>query len=107
MSVIRLTRGDDSNALGEEIKIVLKTDMDLTGFKAVFQLGGYQQVFDDITSKELIIIIPKEESINLEVGAMEGGVKLYDANGLARTIVKDIKFMIEREVVNNVQRDNS
>ena len=107
MSVITLTRGDDSNALGEEIKIVLKTDMDLTGFTAVFQLGDFQQEFDDITSKELFVVIPKEESIKLEIGPMTGGLKLYDANGLARTIVKDIKFNIEREVVDNVQRDNS
>lgn len=103
MSVITLTQGDDSNALGEEINIVLETDMDLTGFKAVFQLGDYQQEFDDITSKKLSVVIPRDASEKLEVGPMDGALKVYDASGLARTVEKEIKFLIEAKVVENVQ----
>ena len=103
MSVITLRQGDDSNALGREIKIALDTDLDLTGFTAVFQLGDFRQEFDDITSKELFVVIPAAESEKLTVGKMDGALKIYDANKLALTVAVEIKFNIEEKVVDNVQ----
>ena len=103
MAVITLTQGDDSNALGKEIKITLNTDIDLTGFKAVFQLDNFQQKFDDITSKELFVVIPAADTAALPVGELDGGLKIYDANGLCLTVAKEIKFLIEEKVVENVQ----
>ncbi len=103
MSVITLRQGDDSNALGREIKITLDTDLDLTGFKAVFQLGDFRQEFNDITSNELFVVIPAAESEKLEVGPLAGALKIYDANGLALTVAVEIKFNIEEKVVDNVQ----
>lgn len=102
MSVIVITQGDDSNALGEEIAINLDTDLDLTGCRAVFQLENFKQEFEDITSKKLLVVIPRTETKKLPCGQRTGAIKIYDKNGLAKTIVKDIKFLIEREVVDNV-----
>lgn len=103
MSVIKLRQGDDSNALGRETKITIETDLDLTGFRAVFQLGEFQQKFDDIASKELFVVIPRAESEKLEVGPVDGALKIYDPNGLALTVADGIKFLIEEKVVENVQ----
>lgn len=105
MSVIKLTQGDDLNALNEETNIVLDTDIDLTGFTAFFQLGDFRQEFKDITSKKLPLVIPAAESAKLPVGEMSGALKIYDATGLARTIAKDIKFLIEKQVVKNAERN--
>lgn len=103
MSVITLRQGDDSNALGRETKITLDTDLDLTGFRAVFQLDEFRQEFDDITSKELFVVIPRDASANLPVGELDGALKIYDADGLALTVADEIKFMIEEKVVENVK----
>ena len=101
--VINLIQGDDSNALGNKISIKLTSDLDLTGFTAVFQLEDYRQKWDDITSKKLEVIIPRSVTENLTVGQHKGGLKIYDKNGLAKTIIKDIKFYVSREVVENVR----
>lgn len=103
MSVITLRQGDDSNALGRETKITIETDLDLTGFTAVFQLGEFQQKFDDITNHELFVVIPRDASANLPVGELDGALKIYDANGLALTVADEIKFLIEEKVVENVK----
>lgn len=105
MSVITLRQGDDSNALGREIKITIDTDLDLTGFTAAFQLDNLRLEFKDITSKELLLIIPADESAKLPKGELYGALKLYDTNGLALTVADEIKFMIEEKVVENVQRN--
>lgn len=102
MTVFTITQGDDSNALGQEINILLESDEDLTGFKAVFQLGDYQQKWDDITSKKLEVVIPREYTKKLAVGPNYGGLKIYDSNGLAKTVIRDIKFLVLAEVVKNV-----
>lgn len=100
--VIYLTQGDDSNALGNKIIIGLTSELDLTGFTAVFQLEDYRQEWDDITSKRLEVIIPRSVTEKLTVGNHKGGLKIYDKKGLAKTIIKDIKFYVSREVVENV-----
>lgn len=101
MAVIELTQGDDLNALGQEYNITIETDIDLTGFKAVFELDGFRQEWSDITSKTLPLAISREESKKLKLGERVGALKIYDENGLAKTIKKDIKFLITPEVVKN------
>lgn len=103
MSIIELTQGDDLNALGQEYCFVLPTDEDLTGWKAVFELDGFQQVWNDITSKRLPLIIAREDSYKINVGTRFGALKIYGKDGLCKTIKKDIEFLIHREVVKNVK----
>ena len=100
--VINLTQGDDSNALNEKIVINLNSDLDLIGYTAVFQLEHYIQKWDNITSKKLEVVIPRSATEKLTVGSHKGALKIYDQNGLAKTIIKDIKFNVSRKVVENV-----
>ncbi len=101
MNPIVITQGDDTYALGAEINILLETSLDLTGFQAAFQLGNYYQKFNDISSKKISIKIPRKDTKNLKVGPCTGALKIYDKNGFAKTIVRDIKFLILAEVVKN------
>lgn len=95
MTSIKLTQGDDSNALGEQIVISLKSNIDLTGYSALFQLGEFRQEFDDISSKELPIIIPAEESRKLPPGPLAGRLKIFDPDGLQKTVIRNIMFKVE------------
>lgn len=101
MSVIEITQGDDSNAFDAQILIKLETELDLTGCRAVFQLGDFQQCFDDISGKELALVIPAAATKGLACGACCGGLKIYDQNGRAKTICKDIKFLVQKGVVSD------
>ena len=98
---LTIYQGDDTNALGEEIIIVLNCDYDVSGFTAVFQLYNFRQKWDDISSKRLAIVIPKEETKKFKLGPCCGAIKIYDKQGRARTIRDDIKFYVKSEVVNN------
>lgn len=101
---IRLTQGDDLNAFGREYNFVLSTDQDLTGWKAVFKLDGFHQVWDDITSKRLSLVISAKSSRSIRTGRLYGALKIYDQNGLCKTVKKDIEFIIEPEVVKLCQK---
>ncbi len=99
--VIIITQGDDSNAMGGNIILELETDIDLRGWTARFQIGDIVWNFSDITSKELNLIITKEQSAQMPVGDNWGALKIYDASGLAKTVIRNIKIIVRAEVVSN------
>lgn len=103
MEVIVLTQGDDLNALGQEYNFVLNTNEDLSGFRAVFEVDGFRQEWRDLTSKRLPLCIPAPASRKLKVGERLGALKVYGKDGLCKTVKKDIKFLIEPEVVKNAK----
>lgn len=98
---IIITRGDDSDALGNTIKIHLNTELDLTDFTAVFQIDKLRWEYNDITSKELNIVITREQSMQLEDGVAYGALKIYDANDKAITIIRDVPIYVKTKVVDN------
>ncbi len=100
-NMITITVGDDSNALSQDIFIDFDTELDLTGFYAIFELQGLQWRFNDITSKHCELIITREQSAQLKPGTCKAGLKVYDNKGLARTILRDIPVLINSLVVWN------
>lgn len=98
-----IVQGDDTNALGNAIIFTLETDLDLTGYKAVFQVESLQYVWDDITSKELSLVFTREETSKLEAGSYTGALKIYDNNDLAVTVIRDIPVNVMPMVVDNIQ----
>lgn len=100
-----LTQGDDSNALGDSIHIELDTDLDLTGFTARFQIGKLMWDFNDITSKDIYLVITAAESAKLPVGDNWGALKIFDQNGLAKTIIRNIPILVKKKVVDNESRN--
>lgn len=101
MEIIQLTRGDDSDALGEKINLIIDTELDLTGWSATFQLANFRQHFEDISSKKLPLVFSKNDSKKLPLGFIEGALKIYNPKGKAHTVIRDIGFEILSEVVRN------
>ena len=96
---IYVTRGDDSNAMGYQINIEIDTSLSLEGWTARFQLEDMAWDFDDITSKNLPLIISAEQSRMLPVGTSYGAMVLYDENGLRKTVMRNIPVYIYPQLV--------
>ena len=104
---IMIRQGDDTNALGNSITFVLNTEIDLTGFTAVFQVDSVRYEWDDITSKRLELVLTAEQTATLPVGTSYGALKIYDADGLANTIIANIPVYVQPMVVENGGEDES
>lgn len=98
---ITITRGDDSDALGNTIKIVLKTELDLVDYTAIFQVKTLKWHFDDITSKELEIVFTREQTLELDEGVEYGALKIFDNDQKAITVFRDIPIYVKTQVVDN------
>lgn len=98
---IVITRGDDSNAFNNNITIKITTDIDLTGYKAIFQIGKEQWIFDDITDKTLDIVINKEVSMKFCEGTYYAALKIFQEDGKCKTMFRDIPVYVKEIVVNN------
>lgn len=97
-----IRRGDDSDAMGGFIVFNIETEIeDLTGYTATFQVEDFRYTWDDITSKELELVITREESLQFTPGKHMGGFKVYDADGLAQTEVDNIPVYVKDMVVEN------
>ncbi len=99
--MIEIRRGDDLNAFGKEVVLVLNTEQDLSSCRAVFEVDGFRQEWNDITSKRLPIIMTREDTQKLKAGHRFGYVKVYDENNLAETVKKEICVVVHPEVVKN------
>lgn len=100
-SSVQITAGDDSNALGNAITIKLTTDVDLAGYSMIFELCGHVWNFTDITSGEIPLVITREQSAQFPTGMQYGAIKIFDANGLCKTVLTGIPFQIKPMVVSN------
>lgn len=104
---ITIVQGDDTNALGNSILFTLETDLDLTGYTAIFQVESLQYKWNDITSKELFLVFNREETATLTVGSQLGALKIFDENDLAVTVIRNIPVNVLPLVVDNPTEDNS
>lgn len=91
--IIKLRQGDDSNYNCNHIVFHLKTSIDLTNWKATFQLQDLQWSFDSLASKRIDLIINREQSLQLEVGTCYGYLQLIDSEDKYGTIYGQ-KFQI-------------
>lgn len=101
--MLEVRRGDDLNAFGKEVVVTLNTERDLISCRAVFELDGFRQEWDDVTSKRLLLVMTREDTYKLKVGQRFGHVKIYDQNNLAETVEKEISVFVHPEVVKNEQ----
>ena len=98
-SGIVITQGDDSNALNNSIFIEISTDMDLTGWFAVFQVSDQSWRWNDISSKKLELIITSQQSAALTPGTHYAGFKIFDNNGLGKTVLTHTPTFVQPMVV--------
>ena len=98
-NVIKLVKGDSTDFNGNQfLSIILNTEMDLTDFNALFFLSDIIHEFDDITSKELEIVLSKEETAALPVGLIDGRLVLIDPQGRRITVSTSIPFFVQSVV---------
>lgn len=103
MEVIKLRQGDSLKWLGREVLFNIDSDLDLTGWKAIFQLGPLIKVYENFEESKIIDLdITKEESENLNLGYQTAYLKFVDAEGLAGTQDVRINFLILPKEVENV-----
>lgn len=98
---ITITRGDDSDALGNTIKIVLKTELDLTDYTAIFQVKTLKWYFNNITGKELEIVFTRDQTLSLDEGVEYAALKIFDNDQKAITVFRDIPIYVKTQVVDN------
>lgn len=100
---IIIRQGDDTNALGNSIVFNITTDIDLTGFTAVFQVNDLRFEWADITSKRLEMYFTAEQTATLPLGTSYGALKIYDSNDLAYTAISNIPVRVQPLIVENIE----
>lgn len=100
-NTITIVQGDDTNALNNSIVFTLETDIDLTGYSAIFQVESLQYKWDDISSKELFLVFTKQQTATLEAGMYMGALKIFDPSNLAVTVIRNIPVNVLPMVVDN------
>lgn len=98
---IMLTAGDDSNAFGNTITITITSDLDMTGWKAIVQLDKFQWDFSDLADGPKTWDISREITSQLAAGEYEAAIKVFDATGLCRTVLRGIAVYVNEQVVDN------
>lgn len=103
MQPIHIFKGD-STIFADSDKFLtfnIKTELDLTGWKAQFKLGKIVKICDDISSKTFTIILTCNDTSTLEYGPIDGILKFIDAENNCKTISNKIPFIVDDKVVEN------
>lgn len=98
---ILIHKGDDTIFGPQEkfITFIFETELDLTGWKAQFKLGGFTKVIEDISSKQFDITISHSTTVQLPLGELNGSVVLIDNNNRIKTIINTIPFVVTKDVI--------
>lgn len=94
---IRIFRGDDSDALGYQTIVgTIKTDLDLTGCRAVFRFLGFYAEFNPIPEDgKLTIVIPAQASRGFPPGVGYASLRVFDSLGKIRTFTNRIPVIVD------------
>ena len=98
---IQLTRGDDSNALGQKIEIQIETEESMTGWYAIVQLENFQWRYENLTTDPIEWIIPRSVTEQLSIGEHSAAIKIFDADDLCKTVKRGIQVFVNEQVVAN------
>lgn len=93
---IAIFRGDDTDALGYQTIVgTIRTDLDLTGCKAVFKYLSFSAEFDPIPEdKKLTVIIPASETKKFPPGLGYASLRVYDSEGKLCTFSNRIMVFV-------------
>lgn len=99
MNYITIIKGDDTNFIDDQFIVIhFKTDIDMSGFKAIFSLGEVNLTYGELSSKRIEIILSKEITSQLQTGKQFGELKLIDTKNRVRTITSVIPFLVQNTV---------
>lgn len=89
LQTVTLRQGDSSDFfynINIPITIEEGSTVDLTGWKAILQIGDYTETYNDITSKELEIIISAEASRYIPLGTHTAYLKFITSDNKVGTM---------------------
>lgn len=97
---IKIFRGDDTDFNNSKfLKILLVTDIDLTGFKGIFNLLGFSYTGNvNATDKSLEIEIPASATSNFPIGPAQGVFRLEDTSNKLKTVSNTIPFYVTNQI---------
>lgn len=106
MNPIYIHKGDSTifADVNKFLSFSINTELDLTGWRAVFMLGSVTKEVTDISSKKFDIVLTQQETSKLWYGDCCACIKLIDANGNTKTVCNKIPFSITDQVVENNQK---
>lgn len=96
--IIKIHQGDDSDFNGNTIVFRIKTVQSLLGWRAKFQLQHLVWDFPDISSKEIKLVISKQQSESLEVGHHFGWLQYIDSSDRNRTAYSQEFLILPKEI---------
>ncbi|MCM1260696.1 MAG: hypothetical protein NC222_07065, partial [Staphylococcus sp.] len=99
-NVITLIKGDDTNWNDEQSFVInLDTELDLTeGFSAEFTLGDITKKFPVIEENKIEPVLTHKETSKLDIGYLNGTLKIFDYQMRIKTIKSNIPFVIKEGV---------
>lgn len=95
---------NDSTVFADQEKFLtfhIKTNYDLTGWKAEFCLCSVKKNIDDISAKTFEVILSAKDTSKLWIGKPYGELRLIDAKGNIKTIANNIPFCVTKDIVEN------
>ena len=102
MGYITIVKGDDTDFLDNQYLVVkFNTDINMAGFKAIFELDNIELIYPDLSAKYIEIILSNEVTSRLKTGKMYGTLKLIDTEDRIRTVTTVIPFNVITRVMNN------
>lgn len=101
---IYITRGDDTNFNNYKfLTFNINTEIDITGWSAVFTLGGVSYTFDNIESKTFSLTLSAEDTRKIPYGNNEGLLYLYDSDKRRKLISNSIPFYVTKNPTGNTE----
>ena len=103
MKMIYIHKNDSTVFANQDKFLVfnIKTDLDLTGWKAEFCLCNVKKKFDNITSKSFEVILSAKDTSKMYCGKPFGEVRLIDNKDNVKTVVNNIPFCITKDIIKN------
>lgn len=96
--IIKIRQNDDSDFAGNKIIFHLRTQLDVSKWKARFRLQNITWMCDVINDNEIELIISKEQSNIMQPGKCYGWLQLIDTEGKQGTVYKQQFQILQREV---------
>lgn len=102
-NVQTIIKGDDTFFNGVDLlgAINLNTDLDLTGWKAIFIFQSVVLEFEDLTFKTIQPRFTANQTSTFNIGTFYATLILFDAENNRRTQFTDLPFKIVAKVERN------
>lgn len=97
----RIYRGDDSDAFDQRIVCTINGTVDYSGCSGIFLLCGETQDIVVSSQNDFTILIDAQKSEKMPTGVFDARLKVFDAEGRAKTLDQKWRFEILHTVIDS------